>query len=110
MLTLDEIRNCLEGVIPSCVATCGPDGTPNITYASQVHYVDSSHVALSFQFFNKTHQNVLVNPRVTSVVIDPTTGAQYWLDLHYLRTETSDPIFESMKAKLAGIASHTGMS
>jgi hypothetical protein len=110
VLTLDSIRNCLEGAIPSALATCSPDGTPNLTIASQVHYVDESHVALSFQFFNKTHQNVLANPRVAATVVDPETAALYRLDLHYVRTETSGPVFESMKAKLAGIASHTGMS
>ena len=110
MLTLDSIRNCLEGAIPSSVATCSREGTPNLTPVSQVHYVDSSHVALSFQFFNKTHQNVLANPQVMATVIDPETAAQYRLDLRFLRTETSGPIFESMKAKLAGIASHTGMT
>jgi hypothetical protein len=31
------------------------------------------------------------------------------LSLRYLHTETSGPLFESMKAKLAGIASHVGM-
>jgi adenylate cyclase len=110
VLELDSIRNCLEGAVPSCVATCSADGTPNLTLVSQVHYVDESHVALSFQFFNKTHQNVLKNPRVTATVIDPETAAQYRLHLRYLRTETAGPIFESMKAKLAGIASHTGMA
>ena len=110
MLSLDAIRNCLEGVVPSCVATCDADGLPNITYASQVHYVDASHVALSFQFFNKTRENILVNPRATSIVVDPATGGQYQLSLQYLRTETSGPVFETMKAKLAGIASHTGMA
>jgi adenylate cyclase len=97
-------------VIPSAIATSAPDGTPNLTLVSQVHYVDPAHVALSFQFFNKTHQNVLANPRVTAIVIDPETAAQYRLELRYLRTETSGPVFESMKAKLAGIASHTGMA
>jgi len=110
VFTLDSIRNCLEGAIPSPVATCSPDGAPNLTLVSQVHYVDESHVALSFQFFNKTRQNVLANPRVVATVVDPETVAQYRLDLHYVRTETSGPVFESMKAKLAGIASHTGMA
>ena len=110
MLTLDSIRNCLEGAIPSSVATCAADGTPNLTLVSQVHYVDESHVALSFQFFNKTRQNVLANPRVAATVVDPETAASYRLDLFYERTETAGPVFESMKAKLAGIASHTGMT
>jgi len=107
---VDAIRECLEGAVPAVVATCGIDGTPNASYASQVHYVDGQHVALSYQFFNKTRQNILANPRATAVVIDPFTVARYVLALAYLRTEASGPLFESMKAKLAGIASHTGMS
>jgi adenylate cyclase len=109
-LCVDAIRDCLEGVIPSTVATCAADGTPNVSYASQVHYVDGEHVALTFQFFNKTHANVLVNPRAVVQVVNPWTGAQFRLAVEFLRTETSGALFESMKAKLAGIASHTGMT
>jgi adenylate cyclase len=108
--TLDAIRNCLDGGIPSVIATCALDGTPNVAYLSQVHFVDNSHVALSFQFFNKTRENVLANPRAMAQVVDPDTGSHYRLALQYLRTETEGPLFENMKAKLAGIASHTGMS
>jgi hypothetical protein len=107
---LEAIRNCLEGTGPSLLASCSADGMPNVTFVSQVHYVDRDHVALSFQFFNKTRENVLVNPQAVAYVADPITGARYRLRLRYLRTEDSGPLFESMKAKLAGIASHTGMS
>jgi adenylate cyclase len=107
---LDAIRECLEGVIPGTMATASLDGIPNIAYLSQVEFVDSDHVALSYQFFNKTRQNILVNPHATLTVTSPITAAQYRLSLKFLRTETSGALFESMKAKLAGIASHTGMS
>lgn len=109
-LCLDSIRGCLEGVIPSVMATCASDGTPNVCYLSQVEYVDPAHVALSFQFFNKTRENILADPRATLRVSDPMTGANYRLAIEYLRTEVEGPLFERMKAKLAGIASHTGMS
>ncbi|WLI88401.1 GAF domain-containing protein [Massilia sp. R2A-15] len=109
-LKIDAIRACFEGVIPGTMATADLDGTPNISYLSQVQYVDSEHVALTYQFFNKTRQNLLVNPHALLTVIDPFTAAQYRLRLQFLRTETSGPLFESMKAKLAGIASHVGMS
>ncbi|CAG1019011.1 hypothetical protein BURC_03855 [Burkholderiaceae bacterium] len=109
-LGLDAIRSCLEGVIPATVATCSTDGVPNATYVSQMQYLDARHVALSFQFFNKTRQNILANPQATALVIEPSTGAAYRLDLIYLRTETAGALFQSMKAKLAGIASHTGMA
>lgn len=108
--SLASIRACLEGVVPSLVATCAADGVPNLTYVSQVHYVDRRHVALSFQFFNKTRENILANPQATVFLLDPRTAARYVLQVRYLRTETSGGLFERMKAHLAGIASHTGMA
>ncbi|MDF3036321.1 MAG: hypothetical protein K0S28_1595 [Paucimonas sp.] len=92
------------------MATASPDGEPNVSYLSQVQYIDSEHVALTYQFFNRTRQNILANPVATLTLTDPRTAAQYRLSLKYLRTETAGPLFESMKAKLAGIASQTGMS
>ena len=109
-LSLTAIRPCLEGAVPAVIATCARDGTPNVSYISEVHYVDPRHVALSFQFFSKTRQNVLENPRATVIVAHPETGAQFRLAVRYLRTEDAGPLFECMKAKLAGIASHSGMT
>jgi hypothetical protein len=108
-LTVDAIRDCFEGYVPSMIGTCDSDGTPNVSLLSQVHYVDTERVALSYQFFNKTRRNMLAT-RIASVsVVDPVTMAQYRLELDYQETQTSGPLFESMKAKLAGIASHSGM-
>jgi hypothetical protein len=109
MTSLSQIRSCLEGAVPAAMATCAADGTPNVVYISQVFYVDDKHVGLSFQFFNKTRRNILAHPYATVLVLDPRTAAQWRLHLHYLRTETEGALFESMKAQLAGIASHTGM-
>ena len=109
-ITLESIRRCFEGALPAQIATCATDGTPNVAYLSQVHYVDSEHVALSFQFFSKTRENVLANPYAQAQVMEPVTGLQYQLALQYLRTEIEGPLFEYMKARLAGVASQTGMS
>lgn len=109
-IKLESIRECFEGTIPGQIATSAADGTPNAAYLSQVQYVDAEHVALSYQFFNTTRRNILVNPHARVAVVDPTTGAHYRLSLQYLRTEQQGPLFENMKAKLVGIASHTGMA
>jgi len=106
---LGDIRACFEGAIPAVVATCDAAGTPNVAYISQVYYVDERHVALSFQFFNKTRQNILANPHATVLLLHPLTARFYRLRIRYLRTETGGALFEGMKAQLAGIASHTGM-
>ncbi len=108
-IALESIRACLDGAMPSVVATCAPDGTPNVAYASQVHYVDGEHVALSFQFFSKTRENVLAHPYAQVQVIEPGSLRHFRLRVHYLRTETGGPLFEYMKAQLAGIAAQAGM-
>ena len=110
MSGVDAIRDCLDGAIPAILATCSAEGEPNVAYLSQVEYVDDAHVALSYQFFNRTRQNVLAHPVARLIATHPRTGARHRLLLHYLRTETGGALFERMKAKLAGIASHTGMS
>lgn len=107
---IETIRECLEGIIPGHMATCDQEGMPNLAYLSQVQFIDNEHVALSYQFFNRTRQNVLAGSPVRLLLTSHLTGAQYRLTLRYLRTETAGPLFEQMKAKLAGIASHTGMT
>jgi len=107
---LDAIRTSLEGAVPATLATCDAAGVPNVAYLSQVEYVDPATLALSFQFFNQTRRNILANPHARLIVTDPVTGERHRLRIRYLRTETAGPLFERMKAKLAGIASHTGMS
>ena len=109
VLTLDALRDCFEGMVPATLATVDPAGIPNVSYISQVHYVDPGRVALSYQFFNKTRRNILATRSASIELIDPLTVAFYQLDLDFEATESSGPIFESMKARLAGIASHTGM-
>lgn len=108
--SVDSLRSCMEGAIPSMIATVDENGVPNLAYLSQVQYVDQRHVALTFQFFNTTRRNILVNPNATMMLIDPETAEIFRMSVRYQRTETSGPLFESMKAKLAGIASHSGMS
>lgn len=108
-VTLDSIRDCFEGMVPATLATVDPAGVPNVSFISQVHYVDPGRVALSYQFFNKTRRNILSTRSASVEVIDPLTVAFYQLDLDFETTESDGPIFETMKARLAGIASHTGM-
>ena len=106
-LTLGQIRGALEGAIP---ATCDMDGVPNITFLSQVQYVDEKHVALSYQFFSKMRRNILANPHSQMTVVHPLTSQIYRMRLRYLHTQSSGPLFEQMRAQLEGIASHTGMA
>ena len=106
---LERLSACFQGLIPSAIATCAPDGTPNITYLSHVHYVDATHIALSCQFFNKTRRNVEVNPHAEVEVLDPFTLELYRLRVRYTHSESEGPLYEAMSLRIQAIASVTGM-
>ncbi len=106
----DSIRPVLANGIPAMIVTCSGDGIPNATIISQVYYVDETHVALSFQFFNKTIRNVRENPRASVTVNDMEGGANWVLDLQFERSESDGPVFDAMDMQIEAIASATGMS
>ena len=105
----NDIKPAMQGVIPAHVATCSLDGTPNVTTISQVYYVDPDHVALSYQFFNKTIKNIRENPHAMVSLISPETFESWDLEIEYLRSETSGPVFDAMDMQIEAIASMTGM-
>ena len=105
-----EIRAALDSGLPALMVTCSADGTPNATVISKVYYVDDAHVALSFQFFNKTIRNVRENPRAWAGVTDYVGQTDWALNLEFERSETEGPIFDAMDMQIEAIASATGMS
>jgi hypothetical protein len=106
----DEIKGAMQGVIPSTFVTCSLAGIPNVTDISQVWYVDPTHVALSYQFFNKTHRNIRENPFAEVIVRDAETFQEWFLEIQYERSEESGPLFDQMDVQLEAIASLFGMS
>jgi adenylate cyclase len=107
---LEDLWACFQGIVPAGLSTCARDGTPNITFISQVYYVDPQHLAISFQFFNKTHRNVRENPFACVVVLDPRTLHAYRFRLRYDHSDSTGPLFERMSLQLQAIASYSGMS
>jgi hypothetical protein len=108
-LSLFGVRRMMEGVIPPVLCTASPDRMPNVSYLSLCEYVDPLHIALSYQFFNRSRENVLATRRAALTLDDPYTGGGVVLQLEYQRTETEGPVFERLRAKLMGVASHVGM-
>lgn len=108
-LTLFGVRRMMEGVIPPTLCTASADGMPNVSYLSLAEYVDPLHIALSYQFFNRSRENVLATKRAALTLDDGYSGAGVILQIEYLRTETEGPVFERLRAKLMGVASHSGM-
>jgi uncharacterized protein YigA (DUF484 family) len=109
VIPLESLTNSFQGLLPAWLCTCSKDGVPNVAILSHVDYVDSRHVALSFQFFNKSRRNVAENPQALVRICDPDTFRFHALRLRYVRTETEGPLFESMRLRIEAIASYSGL-
>ena len=109
MTQLESLASCFQGLIPATLFTCSREGIPNVAFLSHVDYVDAEHVALSFQFFNKSKANISENPHAVVRLIDPDTSQGWRLRLRYVRSETSGPVFERMALRIEAIASYSGL-
>ncbi len=109
-LALSDLRDCLEGVIPSIIATSSADGVPNVSYLSHVELVDERHIALSNQFFGKTDRNLRDNPHACVIVVDAISGRQARLAVTWLRNEDEGPLFDAMTASLRASSAQVGMA
>jgi hypothetical protein len=108
-VTLESLAPCFQGIVPASLFTSSRDGVPNAAFLSHVDYVDPHHVALSFQFFNKSRRNVAENPHALVRVIDPDTGQGWALRLRFERSETEGPLFDRMALRIEAIASYCGL-
>lgn len=105
----DAMRPAMLGLIPTCMSTASQDGDPNVTFISQVWYVDPHHLAVSCQFFNKTTRNVRENPHASIMTTCPHTYAVWRVSARYIESRTTGPLYEEMADQLAVLASMVGL-
>ena len=112
--TFDRIPEAMlpamQGLIPTCMSTANLQGVPNVTYISQVWFVDDRHLAVSCQFFNKTTRNVRNNPAAQIITTCPETYAIWRVSARYKESRTEGPLYDTMSDQLAVIASMSGMA
>ncbi len=109
MMLTEEMIPALQGALPNVLATVDENGTPNISYISQVFYVDENHVALSNQFLNKSMRNIKSNGIATVNVVRPDNLKSWYLKLKHKESKTDGDLFDNMTMQLDAIASMTGM-
>lgn len=109
MMLTEEMLPGLQGALPSALATVDESGVPNLSYISQVFYVDNNYVALSNQFFNKSMRNIKSTGIATVNIVRPDTLKSWYLELKHKESKTDGELFEKMKMQLAAIATLSGM-
>ena len=103
-LTLEEIRDSLRVGAPAVLATADHDGTPHISYVTQVCYLDAERVGISRQAFNRALSTLTDGRFSQLMIVSVLTGAQYRLDLRYLHTVTDGEAFDAMASNLVALA------
>ena len=105
----EAMKPAMLGLIPTCMSTANDQGEPNVTFISQVWYVDEQHLAVSCQFFNKTTRNVRINPYASIMTTCPETYAVWRVKARYIESQTEGDLYNEMADQLAVIASMGGM-
>ena len=105
----EAMKPAMLGLIPTCMSTANDQGEPNVTFISQVWYIDEDHLAVSCQFFNKTTRNVRMNPNASIMTTCPQTYATWRVKATYIESQTEGPLYDEMADQLAVIASMAGM-
>jgi hypothetical protein len=105
----EEIIPGMQGALPCVLATVDENGIPNVSYISQVFYVDGNHVALSNQFLNKSMRNIKSNGIATVNVVRPDTLKSWYFELKHQESKTDGDLFDNMTMQLEAIASMSGM-
>jgi len=93
----EEMKMAMKGIVPSAIVTSNSKGTPNVSYISQLYYVDDNHVAVSHQFFNKTIKNIQENPFACVHFLSPVDFSMWNADLKYSHSETEGDLFDEIK-------------
>ncbi|MDV6215207.1 pyridoxamine 5'-phosphate oxidase family protein [Mucilaginibacter sp. L3T2-6] len=110
MCITNDMLPAMQSVVPSTMATVSADGIPNLTYISQVFYVDDNHVAISFQYMNKSWKNINENPNITMILTHPVTIKMWKMNLVFEEIKYDGPVFDNMDMQLTAIASMYGMA
>jgi len=105
----EDMTTSFQGVIPATLATVSLSGIPNVTYISQVHFIDETHLGISRQFFSKTWANISENPHFSIVTTCPETFSVWKTNLSFEEEFTEGSIFDEMNMVIKAIASIQGM-
>lgn len=105
----EAMKPAMLGLIPTSMSTSNSEGEPNVTFISQVWYVDEHHLAVSCQFFNKTTRNVRENPHASIMTTCPHTYGVWRVQAKYVESQTEGDLYNEMADQLAVIASMAGM-
>jgi uncharacterized protein len=97
-----EVRETLEKQKPIPIATASKSGIPNVVFVGLLKIVDDETLMLADNFFNKTAQNLMENPKIAILCYNSETKKSFQIKGNVTLCKEGEN-FATMKAWVHGI-------
>ena len=97
-----EVRETLEKQKPIPIATASKSGVPNVVFVGLLKIVDDETLMLADNFFQKTAQNLMENPKIAILCYNSETKKSFQIKGNVTVTKEG-PDFVAMRAWVHGI-------
>ena len=97
-----EVRETLEKQKPIPIATASKSGVPNVVFVGLLKIVDDETLMLADNFFNKTAQNLMENPKIAILCYNSETKKSFQIKGNVTLCKEGEN-FATMKAWVHGI-------
>ena len=71
----DIVKKAISKQELFCVATCTPNGIPNVAYIKYLKVIDDQAILIADNYLNKTRDNILNNGKIAFAVLDDEKGS-----------------------------------
>ena len=97
-----EVRETLEKQKPIPIATASKSGVPNVVFVGLLKIVDDETLMLADNFFNKTAQNLMENPKIAILCYNSETKKSFQIKGNVTLCKEGEN-FATMKAWVHGV-------
>ena len=97
-----EVRETLEKQKPIPIATASKSGVPNVVFVGLLKIVDDETLMLADNFFNKTAQNLIENPKIAILCYNSETKKSFQIKGNVTLCKEGEN-FATMKAWVHGV-------
>jgi len=97
-----EVRETLEKQKPIPIATASKSGVPNVVFVGLLKIVDDETLMLADNFFNKTAQNLMENPKIAILCYNSETKKSFQIKGNVMLCKEGEN-FDAMRSWVHGI-------
>lgn len=105
-----HVHRLLEDGVPLAVCTVSAGGTPRLARLAPVVWLDERHLAIALPNGDGTCRNLRDTGRMALYLADPRGAVDVRMYATWLHAETSGPVVDRLRVRVAALAWHAGTS